>query len=302
MQNQRLIQELQLAFSKGVKDGVIELDGKLMDRKDFNILRLEDLYLETKGVIPPFRQSDFMILFVKQGSGKRSIGHYTFTIEDNSLAVIPKRVIHAATYNSQPTGYLITFHPDFFLQQSFSYKLLDNKRVLKPSLQPFMVLSNEQATEMTDIFEKIIEECNSGFEEKKQMIALKLLELLLLCDRFFTEKAACDCTLGYSDLLQTFNELIESNFTRHRNVQFYADALNTHPNNLNYLVKKATGLTAKQTITNRLIIEAKYLLVSTSLTVKEIAYELGFEDANYFISFFKKDQHATPLLYRHQPV
>lgn len=302
MQGLNLIKELQLAFSKSVKDGVIDLDNLLITRNSFNLVRLEDLYLKTNGIIPPFRQSDFLILFVKAGAGERSIGHYTFTIRDNSLAVIPTRVIHASRYTSQPYGYFISFNPDFFLQQAFSYKLLNSKKVLNPSLQPFMVLSEEQANEITNIFEKIIEECSSGFEEKKQMVALKLLELLILCDRFFMEKAEYDHTVDYSGILQAFNDLIERNFSKHRDVQFYADALHTHPNNLNHIVKKATGLTAKQTVINRLIIEAKYLLISTSLSVKEIAYELGFEDPNYFISFFKKDQHATPANYRNQVV
>ena len=71
---------------------------------------------------------------------------------------------------------------------------------------------------------------------------------------------------------------------------------------MNHIVKKATGLTAKQTISKRIVIEAKYLLSSTTLSVKEIAYELGFEDANYFISFFKKEQQTTPTQYRTQPV
>lgn len=302
MQDTALIQELGHAFSKSVKDRVIDLDSFLLNRKSLSLLRLEDLYIKTKGIIPPFRQSEFLVLFVKEGAGKRSIGHYTFNIENNSLAIVPKHVIHAATYTGQPMGYLISFNPDFFLQQAFSYKLLNSKRVLKPSLQPFMVLTEEQANEITNIFEKIIEECDNGFEEKKQMVALKLLELLILCDRFFKEKAECDCTFDYSDILQTFNELIESNFVKHRDVYFYADALHTHPNNLNHIVKKATGLTAKQTIINRLIIEAKYLLVSTTLSIKEIAYELGFEDPNYFNSFFKKDQQATPASYRNQLV
>jgi AraC-like DNA-binding protein len=302
MQDPRLVKEIQQAFATSVKDGVIDLDLFLPHRSAFNLLRLEDLYEETKGIIPPFRQSDFFILFVKQGAGKRSVGHHTFNIQDNSLVVIPKRVIHAATYTGRPVGYLVSFNSDFFLQQSFSYKLLNSKRVLQPALPPYMIVSPEQAIELTDIFEKIIEECNSGFEEKKQMIAVKLLELLILCDRYFTEKAACECTLDYSETVQAFNELIENHFTKHRDVQFYAEALHTHPNNLNHIVKKATGLTAKQTIINRIIIEAKYLLVSTSLSVKEIAYELGFEDPNYFYSFFKKEQHATPAHYRNEPV
>jgi AraC-like DNA-binding protein len=302
MQDKQLIQELKFAFSKSVENGVIDLDRFFGTNQTLKVLRLEDLYVETKGIIPPFRVSDFLILFVKKGSGKRHISHYTFDITDNSLVVVPKHIIHAASYKSKPTGYLLAFSPDFLLDQSFPYKLLNTKRVLKPSLKPFMVLNNEQANEITAIFEKIIEECNSGFEEKKQMVALKLLELLLVCDRFFLEQDECDCTLEYSDTMETFNELIEENFRNHRDVQFYADAMHTHPNNLNHVVKKATGLTAKQTITNRLIIETKYLLASTNLTIKEIAYDLGFEDPNYFISFFKREEKATPAQYRMQPV
>lgn len=302
MQDPLVIKEMQLAFSKNVNDRVVDLDEFGITQKSFSVLRLEDFHVKTNGIIPPFRQSNFFIRFVKRGAGRRSIGHYTFDIRNNTLSVVGKRVIQTAVYSGKPSGYLISFNPDLFLEQAISYKLLNSKKVLKRSLKPYMVLSEEQANEITGIFEKIIEECDSGFEEKKQMIALKVLELLILCDRYFTEKAQTDGTLKYSDTLEVFNECIETNFSKHRDVHFYADALHTHPNNLNHTVKKATGITAKQAITNRIMIEAKYLLVGTSLSVKEIAYDLGFEDPNYFISFFKKEQQATPLQYRNQPV
>ncbi|MFL5787424.1 MAG: helix-turn-helix domain-containing protein [Flavisolibacter sp.] len=301
MQDTHLLQDLQVAFSKNSKNTVIDLDSVLINRSSFSLLRIEDLYQKTNGIIPPFRRSDFFIVFVKKGIGKRSIGNFTFTILNNTLAVIPQRVIHAATYTSQPYGYFISFSPDFFLQQAFSYKLLNSKRVLKSLMQPYMVLSEEQATEISNVFEEIITECNSGFEEKKQMIALKILELLILCDRFFKANPQTDFMVGYSDLIKKFNELIESNYLNHKNVRFYAQAMHTHPNNLNHIVKKVTGRTAKQTITDRLLIEAKYLLVSTSRSVKEIAYDLGFEDPNYFISFFKNNQKHTPSRFREQP-
>ena len=300
MQDLRLITHLQQAFAKKVKDGVIDLDDKLINGESFNLLRIEDVFAKTKGYIPPFRQSNFSIVFVKRGTGKRSIGSYTFTIKDNSLAVIPKHVIHASTYTSSPCGYFITFNADFLLQQAFSYKLLNSKRVLKASMHSFMVLSQQQASEITDIFEKIIEECHSGFEERKQMIALKLLELLVLCDRYLTDNSKQDVTFDHAGIMDRFEELIEQNFSRDHEVRIYAEALNTHPNNLNYIVKKATGLTAKQTISKRIIAEAKYLLISSTLSVKEIAYSLGFQDPNYFISFFKKDQHITPVNFRSQ--
>ena len=300
MQSQQLIQELKYAFTKGIANGVLDLEPFQKARGAFNILRLEDLYSDKGGTVPPYRRSDFLILFARKGNGQRSIGQYTYSIVNNSLAILPKNVIHAATYFEKPYGYVISFNPDFLFQQAFSYKLLINKRVLKPMLKPYLVLNEEQAIELVDIFETIIKECDSDFEEKKEMIALKLLELLILCNRYFANKEGYTFTARFSETMQAFNELVETHFRQQRSVQFYAEALHMHPNNLNLVVKKVSGLSPKQVISNRLVIEAKYLLVSTTLTIKEIAYELGFADANYFISFFKKEQQATPAQYRSQ--
>ena len=83
-----------------------------------------------------------------------------------------------------------------------------------------------------------------------------------------------------------------------RSVKFYADQLNVHPNYLNSIVKKQTGLTAKESIQNRLLLETKYLLHSTNLSIKEIANQVGFTDPNYFTSFFSKLENISPGNYR----
>ena len=83
-----------------------------------------------------------------------------------------------------------------------------------------------------------------------------------------------------------------------RSVKFYADQLNVHPNYLNSIVKKQTGLTAKESIQNRLLLETKYLLHSTNLSIKEIANHVGFNDPNYFTSFFSRLENISPGNYR----
>src|SRR4051812_42168335 len=123
MQNLQLIDELYVAFSKKATTPILDLDKVLLDRTPFNLLRVEDLYDKTKGLVPPYRDSDYFIIFIKNGSGNRSIGLFTFKIEDNTLAIVPPHVIHSSRYNSKPNGYFIRFNADFFLQQSFSYKL-----------------------------------------------------------------------------------------------------------------------------------------------------------------------------------
>ena len=89
-------------------------------------------------------------------------------------------------------------------------------------------------------------------------------------------------------------------FSRERSVQFYANALHVHPNYLNFLMKKYTGMTAKQMIVDHLFLEAKGLLSSPSLTVKEISYELGFTSPGCFSSFFRKMSNMPPSKFRQQ--
>ena len=81
-------------------------------------------------------------------------------------------------------------------------------------------------------------------------------------------------------------------------VQTCALPIYVHPNHLNSLVKKYTGTTAKGSIKNRIIVETKYLLHSTNLSVKEISNQLGFDDPNYFTMFFKNSEKVSPVNYR----
>ena len=95
-----------------------------------------------------------------------------------------------------------------------------------------------------------------------------------------------------------FNELIQAHFSTEKSVQFYANALHIHPNYLNFLMRKYTGLTAKQMIADHIFLEAKGYLDSPSLTVKEISYKLGFTAPSSFSTFFKKMSNMSPSKYR----
>jgi len=146
----------------------------------------------------------------------------------------------------------------------------------------------------------ITTEHREGRNAKNEMIAVKILELMIQCDRLYTEALTLGDKHIYDENFERFNELIDKHFTEERSVKFYADALNIHPHHLNFLSKKLTGLSAKETINNRIILEAKYLLSSSTLTVKEIAYKLGFENPEYFYVFFRKEGHMTPTKYREE--
>lgn len=97
-----------------------------------------------------------------------------------------------------------------------------------------------------------------------------------------------------SDLL----DLVESYFTDHKNVGFYAQQLSISEKAANELSKKVTGKTVKQIIQERLILEIKREIASDQLSFKEIACKLGFNEPSYFTRFFKRQTGDTPEEYK----
>ncbi len=190
------------------------------------------------------------------------------------------------------------FNIDFFLNNAFPRELILNKKVFKNSIKPFLVLSGRQEKMLTTIFEQLIAEHQAQEPAKSEMIAIRILELLIQCDRFFTEAEALGKEVIYNPLTERFNNLVEQHFTSQRSVAFYADALHIHPNHLNFISKKTNGLGAKQVIDKRILQEAQYLLKSSYLTIKEAAHQLGFENTGYFSSFFRKGAGVSPMQYR----
>jgi AraC-like DNA-binding protein len=95
-----------------------------------------------------------------------------------------------------------------------------------------------------------------------------------------------------------FKELIHDQIKTHHEVNYYASLLNITPNHLNKCVKTVTGKSAVKWIDDNIVLEAKYLLFQTTLTVGEIATQAGFEDQSYFSRFFKKLEGISPVQYR----
>lgn len=100
--------------------------------------------------------------------------------------------------------------------------------------------------------------------------------------------------------LVTFNLLIDQFFKEEKLVAFYAAKLHISANYLNIICKKNLKISATQLIQQRVLLEAKCMLQSTDISIKEIAFELGFVDHAYFSNFFKSQTNSTPTEFRTQ--
>ncbi|MDR3712704.1 MAG: AraC family transcriptional regulator [Puia sp.] len=294
-----ILEKYREVFQRFTKDGIIDLDKRLKHKFSYQVHRLENVIRKINGVVPPNRQSVYYITLFKRGSADKTVGLFKFPIVNNTLLIIPQRVIHSTRYRSlRCSGYVLNFNIDFFLNHAFPRKHIIDKKVFKFSLRPYLTVSAAQRGKLEAIFEYLLTENADGHTEKNEMIAIKILELLILCDRFFSEAAAVGKVSIYHPTIEKFNDLVEEHFTKQRSVGFYAEALNVHPGHLNFLVNNHNGLNAKRLIDNRILLEAEYMVANSSDSIKEIAHKLGFSDTNYFSSFFRKMAQVSPREYR----
>jgi len=264
------ISEFKKVLRRNADEGVVDLDKNYLHKFNVQIHRFEDVLRNSK-----------------RSESK------------NTLVVIPSRVISSSNnWDPGTRGYILLFNMDFFLENNFSHQIIGNKRMLTPSVQPYIHLTDEQAEEVCRIFECILTEKKNQETVNNELIAIKIVELLILGERLFEQEQSLEANQPFIESIRRFVDMLDKYFSKEHSVKFYAEQLAMHPNHLNALIKKHTGLSAKESIQNRMLLEIKHLLHSTKLSIKQISDQMGFRDPNYFTTFFKRAENLSPGNYR----
>ena len=169
-------------------------------------------------------------------------------------------------------------------------------------------LSDEQTKKMTSLFSLLKE-----LKDDKSAVPGIVHSLLMLAESFHTDLSgpnpagnssngtpnrSFNGTSNREKIAQMFRKLVAEHFPEHKEVAFYATALHITPKYLSEVLQAELGKPAKAFIDEYVIMEAKSLLKQTSLSIQEICYWLGFEDASHFNKSFKKQTNTTPTEYR----
>jgi AraC-like DNA-binding protein len=155
------------------------------------------------------------------------------------------------------------------------------------------------------IFRLIETELNSRIDDFSQDVIISQIELLLnYANRFYKRQFITRKAIS-NDLLQKLEDLLDNHFNSETaisqgipTVQYLSQKLNISPSYLSDMLRSLTGQNAQQHIHNKLIEKAKEKLSTTSLSVSEVAYALGFEHPQSFSKLFKTKTSLSPLEFR----
>jgi AraC family transcriptional activator of pobA len=243
----------------------------------------------------------YHLVFFTEGSGSQTIDFQRFPVKPYQIYFMVPGQVHNWAFEGQVDGYVVNFSHKFF--QSF---------LLKPDyLEQFSFFSGNADEAVIDIeenlrikiislFEKLLSETTENQRTALDMVRLLLLELFILIGRTTITPQLKQASPYNLTLLKNFKNLIETNYINNRLPKDYAGLLYITPNHLNALCNDLLGMPAGEVIRNRVVLEAKRLLVNPQLGITEVANHLNFADNSYFTKFFKKQAGITPEEFRNQ--
>ena len=236
----------------------------------------------------PHRHNYFVIVWVKKGSGIHLIDLDKFELQNETVYCITPGQVHLLNVNGAPQGYVISFASDFMALAEENFDLLFNTGLFNTfSHSPVIKVSNDMREEMEDMAVKMMKEYANFFLLRAEILRGYLKIFLIYLTRQFERSDQGETHSRNIDLVKKFFSLIEKNFTTKRMVTDYADELVVTPNYLNEVIKKVTGFPASRHIQQRIVLEAKRQAAYSIVTMKEVAYQLGFDDIAHFSKFFK---------------
>ncbi|KOY86244.1 AraC family transcriptional regulator [bacterium 336/3] len=244
----------------------------------------------------------YSLILILEGNGKLKADFSDYQFHKNTMMCFSPYQPFMID-SSVLQGICLHFHPDFFCIHKHQQEVACNgvlfNNIYNP---PFIEIDPQQTTYFLSLIEQMKEEMQNVSLAQYELLVSHLKIFLIKASRIKIEQNP-EAQNAYGEneqpfILQNLKEAIESNFKIKHSASEYADLLNISSKSLAKICKNYFNKTLTDLISERIIIEAKRELYMTSKTVKEIAYELGYQDEYYFSRFFKTNADVSPQIYR----
>jgi len=269
---------------------------------DFDILTLESILkrkITSHDQKKLHRVQFYLMLIVTSGQGKHTIDFNDYTYSSGSVLTIRKNQIHSF-HDSEAKGYLLLFTEEYvvsFLDQRSSNKIAEffNELLFKQH----SCLDKTSFKESLIIISQIKKEFTQDLDDHTPSVIRNFLQILISkIYRIRENTAQKQIAHKYTASFVAFQQLVESNSHKTRNVAYYAEQLNITARTLNNITHATNAKSAKAIIDDITILKIKRLLINTSLSIKEIAYQSGFNEPTNLFKYFKKYTTLTPEQFR----
>ena len=297
-----LLLDLKTQFRLPMQSNIPRIDiNSLSEHKEDHIMvsRFAEYLAIHPNLTLPHRHSFYHLLFFTEGGGMHTIDFNHFEVKPYQIYFMVPGQVHSWNFEGKVDGYVVNFSNGFFKSFLLRPDYIDSFSFLTGDTQRSVInLENPAKDSIVALFEKLVSQSQSGFGLSADMTRLLLLQIFIQIELGYFSDEKNNFLLQNNVLLRNFRKLIERNFLKLKLPGEYAELLYISPNHLNALCKEHLGMQAGELVRERILLEAKRLLVNMDVSVSEIAYKLNFNDNSYFTKFFKKEVGMTPDAFR----
>jgi len=268
---------------------------------DFRLQTMEDIYDQAGGETDIAHRHDYYtVLLLEKAKGFHVVDYNKFAFDTFEVHFVSPGQVHQVELTERPKGSVMTFTRSFLMKNNIPESFISNINLFQNfGNTPPLKLDPKTFQRLSQIIDEM-ETCMTVDLNYGARAAGALLQLFLIyCNNSSTlntnqldEENAGVC------ILRDFKKLVDEKYREWHKVKAYASELHISTKHLSQTVKDLTGKVTKEHIQDRLSLEAKRLLLHTNLSVKEVAYEIGFEEPLHFSGFFKKRVGISPSQFR----
>lgn len=266
--------------------------------KNSEYLVLAEINAQNKHLLQEKIEGALLLIWIKSNDTKLCIDGVDYIFSNNQIVCLTE--FHHVSYEQIATVFAVRFNRAFYcIFHNDSEVGCKGLLFFGASTVPIITIPATELNKFQILWNMFSIEMNSKDEMQIEMLQMMLKRLLILTTRLYKAQNEIDVLKSKSlDIIREFNLLVESHFKEKHLVWQYAEMLNKSPKTLSHIFARTFSKSPLQFIHERIVLEAKRLLGYSNKPIKEIAYELGFEDVQTFSRFFKNKVALSPSEYK----
>ncbi len=272
----------------------------------YSSLKDEDMFIMTDFSCSPSQEllkknGLYKILWCKEKALKIRLDGYDIGLQKNDVIFCTPLNILEIPQHSDGTIALV-FNKQFFCIQTHDDQVSCNGFLFFGTSDPQSIQLTEREIEQFQTMVSLLEEDLSFKDHLQGEMLRSLLKRLLIISTRIAKRNLPEPTISnaHMNIIREYNLLVEKHFREFHQVKDYANLLFKSPKTLSNLFPKYSSKSPIEVINERIILEAKRLLIYSNKTNDEIGRELGYNDPSHFSKFFKKHQGISPSAYKKQ--
>jgi AraC-like DNA-binding protein len=265
----------------------------------FNIRKIDTAYQDYDETYP-HQHKFYQILFFDKANGTHVIDDEEYKVQNRSIHFVSPNHIHHLSLEDGASGFVCMFKEELFFIHNESDKFLKEIDLFSNwNKNPVVQIDNANFDELNTILLFLKKEFDGQKMRRNEMLLMGLKTFLINSSRLGGNLKDLQIS-SKRKIIENFLGLVDEFYNENLPVSFYAEKLNITTTYLCRVIKEVYSKSVSEFVNERVILESKRIIKHSSKSIKEISFELGFEDPSYFSRFFKKNIGMTPVQYRKQ--